>query len=59
MLSAFSSIFTTVKNTEPIIGNVIKFINIESKTVKKTKISELKLSNELPSFNQNKELIVI
>lgn len=59
MLSAISSVFSSVKSTNPIIGEVCKFIKIVSRTVNKQKVSELKLSDELPSFNPQKKLIVI
>ena len=59
MLSAISSVFSSTKSFSPIIGDICKFIKIESKIVKKAKVSELVLSNELPSFSTDKELIVI
>lgn len=50
---------TTLQKTNPIIGDITKFIQIQSKTIKGTNISELQLSELIPRFNIDKELTVI
>ena len=58
MLSAISSVFSSNKSFNPIIGDVHKFIKIQTNKVKKSLITKLVLGDELPSFG-TKELVVI